>query len=247
MARKAYTTYTIVNPIITGWSHDSVDQADGQGTMTNSITVAYEAVYYSRGSVEAGANGNPKGFGTPEHYDVTPSPNSLTGGGTLGLGGIFGSAIDLYDYITKGGGSFNNPFAAGIAAANLVGNVRNLSSEGLRAQGLNILTQAIGNQAGIDVSGVSKTFFPKNGGSGGAADLAVATAAVAGLSAVSSYGRRQELLNNPDALESAAKQEYAKKYQADGNNGGVNERNQTYNALPDSAKQTYRDQALGNA
>lgn len=247
LTRKTYTTFTLVNPIITNWAHDSVDQADGSGMMTNTITIAYEAVHYSRGNVEAGANGEPTGFGSPEHYDVTPSPNSLTGGGTLGLGGIFGAGLDLYDYITKGGGRFSNPLQAAIAGANLFRNVRNLSSEGLREQGYNVLLDAVGQQAGVDVSGVSRTFFPKNGGNGGARDLAVATAAVVGLSAASASARRQELLNNPAALESAAKQEFAKDFQNGGGTGGVNGRNQAYNDLPESRKQTYRDQALGNA
>lgn len=247
LSRKTYTTYTLVNPIITNWQHDSVDQADGAGMMTNSVTVAYEAVHYSRGNVEAGANGEPTGFGSQEHYDRTPSPNSLQGGGTLGIGGIFGAGVDLYDYITKGGGRFSNPLQAGLAAANLFANVRDLSSEGLRAEGYNVLLDAVGEQAGIDVSGVSRTFFPKNGGNGGARDLVVATAAVAGLAAVSTASRRQELLNNPAALEAAAKQEFGKEYQQSGGTGGVNGRNTAYNALPDSTKQNYRDAALGNA
>lgn len=242
MARKSYTTYTLVNPFITNWQHDTVDSADGGGTMINTITVAYEAVHYDRGHVEAGPNGNPKGFGTSEHYDRTPSPISLEGGGTLGLGGIFGGAIDLYSYITQGKG-FNNPIQAGIAAVNLIGNVRDLSKEGLRDQGFSLLTQAIGSTAGIDVSGVSKTFFPKNGGNGGAGEVAVASLAIAGLSSVFN---QNQLSNDPAALEAAAKQEFSKDYQNGGGSGGVNGRNAAYNALPESSKAQYRQKALGN-
>ena len=241
LSRKTYTTYTLVNPIITNWSHDNVDASDGAGVMENSITVAYEAVWYDRGSVEAGANGNPVGFGDPSHYDTTPSPGSLLGGGQLGLGGIFGAGIDLYDYITKGGGKFNNPFAAGLAAANLIGNVRNLSKEGLREEGFSLLKGAIGAAAGVDVSGVSNTVFPKNGGSGGATDLILGTAAIAGLSALSSVNRN----SSAAAIESAAKQAFGKDFQSQGNAGGVNERNAAYEALPDSQKQNYRNQVTG--
>ena len=119
MGRKSYTTYTLVNPIITAWQHDTVDYADGT-TATNSITVAYESVFYNRGSVEAGFNGEPTGFGDPSHYDTTPSPITILGGSAGGLGDIIGGAIDLYDYITKGA-NFNNPIEAGIAAANIIG------------------------------------------------------------------------------------------------------------------------------
>ena len=241
LSRKTYTTYTLVNPIITNWGHDNVDSSDGAGMMENRITVAYEAVWYDRGSIEAGANGNPTGFGDPAHYDTTPSPASLLGGGQLGLGGIFGAGVDLYDYITKGGGKFSNPFEAGLAAAQLIGNVRGLSSEGLREEGFSLLKGAIGAAAGTDVSGVSNAFFPKNGGSGGATDVLLGAAAVAGLSALSKVSSS----SSPAEIESAAKQAFGKDYQAQGNAGGVNERNAAYNALPDGAKQAYRNQVTG--
>lgn len=241
LTRKTYTTYTLVNPIITNWGHDSVDSSDGAGLMENQITVAYEAVYYDRGPVEAGANGNPVGFGDPSHYDTTPSPASLLGGGSLGLGGIFGAGVDLYDYITKGGGKFSNPFEAGLAAANLIGNVRNLSSEGLREEGFSLLKGAIGAAAGTDVSGVSNAFFPKNGGNGGATDVLLGAAAIAGLSAISQVSSN----SSPAEIESAAKQAYGKDYQRQGNAGGVNERNASWDSLPDGAKQQYRNQVLG--
>jgi len=32
LARGEYTTYTLVNPILTSWSHDSVNNSDGAGT-----------------------------------------------------------------------------------------------------------------------------------------------------------------------------------------------------------------------
>ena len=216
MARKAYTTYTLVNPIITDWQHDTVDSSDGATTMVNTITVMYEAVHYSRGNVEAGANGDPKGFGDPQHYDVTPS--MLNGGG---LGGILGTASQLFGFITKGTG-FPNPLQAGLAAAGLIANVRNLSSEGLRSEGLSLLTGSIGAVAGIDVSGVSQSFFPKNGGSGGASDIAIATAAVVGLTSLSKIVSASSLGSNAAALEAAAKQANISNFQKTGNAGGVN-------------------------
>lgn len=237
LSRKTYTTYTLINPIITNWNHDNVDASSSGDTMQNSITVAYEAVHYSRGNVEIGANGNPKGFGSTEHYDTTPSPISLQGGGVLGLGGIFGAGIDLYEYITQGK-NFNNPLQAGLAAANLFGNIRNLSSEGLRQEGFGLLTDAIGSAAGIDVSGVAQTFFPKNGGNGGAGTVVAATAAIAALSSLSNP-------SSPAEVESAAKQAHQKDFFANGGTGGINGANAAYNALPDSAKQGYRDGVTG--
>lgn len=242
LSRKSFTKFTLVNPIISDWAHDTLDNTDGSTPMQNTITVNYDTVFYDRGDVEAGANGDPAGFGTPDHYDVTPSPISLEGGGTLGIDGIFGAGLDLYDYITKGK-NFDNPFEAGIAAANLLRNVRNLSSEGLRQQGYSILTNAIGEAAGIDVSGVAQTFFPKNGGSG--SELLVATAGVVvaqrAADIVNAAGATSSNTapQNPAQQNDQRFQRFSAEYQAAGRPGGINEMRAEFNALPDSQKANY--------
>jgi hypothetical protein len=244
LSRGSYVTYTLVNPIVTNWGHDRLDNQDGAGTTENQMTIAYEAVFYDAGKIETGAQGEPNGFGQ-DHYDNTPSPLSITGGGTTSIGGVVEGALDLYDYITKGD-TFDNPLEAALAAANLIGNVRNLSSEGLRQGGLNILTRAIGNVAGANVSGVAQTLFPKISGNGGAGGLLLATAGAAvAVQAVNNYRERQELRNNPAALESAAREAFGKDWQNNGNAGGINERNRDWNNLPSSAQQIYRNRALG--
>ena len=225
MARKAYTTYTLVNPIITDWQHDTVDSADGTTTMVNTITVMYESVFYDRGNVEAGGSGSPKGFGDQSHYDTTPS--MLNGGG---IGGILGTASNLFGFITQGTG-FDNPLQAALSAAGLIANVRNLSSEGIRQEGFNVLTGAIGAAAGIDVSGVAQTFFPKNGGSGGGKDLAIATAAIVGLSSLSKAFSATADGGNPAAVDAAARRAHQEKFQATGNAGGVNDAVEDFDQL----------------
>ena len=239
MARKAYTTYTLVNPIITDWQHDTVDSADGTTTMQNTITVMYESVFYDRGNVETGSNGNPKGFGDTAHYDVTPS--GLSGGG---LGGILGTASQLFGFITQGTG-FTSPLQAGLAAAGLVANARNLSSEGLRQEGFGVLLGAIGAAGNTNVSGVSQTIFPKSGGSGGAGDIAIATAAVVGLSSLSSAISSSQARQNPAAQESAARQQNRSNFQASGNAGGVNEANANFNNQGSADRAALNSQVSG--
>tara|TARA_R110000737_G_scaffold9791_3_gene25523 strand:- start:2193 stop:3485 length:1293 start_codon:yes stop_codon:yes gene_type:complete len=213
LSRGEYTTYTLVNPILTNWSHDSLDNSDGAGTLTNSIDVAYEAVFYNQNSITAGANGEPVGFGQ-DHYDNMPSPISLEGGGNLGLGGTVTGAINLYDFIASGE-AYNNPLLAVLQGAQLIGNVRNLSKEGLRQEGFNILTNAIGQSAGINVSGVAQTFFPKNNGNGGSKDTLLAVAGIAAATAVVSNISKSALRNNPAALDSARQQQFIKNFQSD--------------------------------
>jgi hypothetical protein len=176
MARGEYVTYTLVNPLITQWAHDDVSNADGAGTLENKITVAYEAVFYEAGAVQAGANGEPAGFGQ-DHYDRTPSPLSLAGGGGGGLAGAIDGAFSLYDFIASGD-VYENPLLGVLMGANLIGNIRNLSKDGIRQEGFNILTGALGAATGTNVSGVANTLFPKNGGKGGSKDLLLAAAGV---------------------------------------------------------------------
>jgi hypothetical protein len=276
LARKSFTTYTIVNPIISSWEHDSLDNSSSETTQ-NSITVQYEAVHYSRGAVEAGDQGSPTGFGTTEHYDVQPSPISLLGGGTLGIDGLFGAAADLYDYIDKGS-NFNSPLQAGLAAFQLIRNLNNLSSESLREQGFQIVENALGETAGIDVSGVSNVVFP--GGSNATSTVAVSQggtngslsstpgatisgAQTSGASVGSSTANssnvtasdarkaeilvnfnRQELEENPAALEAAAIQLFRVDYLASGQPGGVNSYIESWEQLPSTKKQVYKDKVL---
>jgi len=172
MSRKTFTRYTLINPIISNWNHDSVDYSDGMGTMQNSITVNYDTVLYDRGSVEAGADGDPAGFGSPENYDVTPSPNSLQGGGDLGLLGTIGG---IGNVIT----GYSGPLGTAIAGVNAVDALQNLSEEGLREEAFNLATESLGSLATADVSGLASTFIPKNRGRGGEQDVTQARPSVA--------------------------------------------------------------------
>ena len=89
LARKKWFSYTLVNPILTAWGHDDMEYGDGQGTMENSMTIAYEAVLYNSGEIRGGSE--PVGFTDIEtRYDQVHSPlNSLeafSGIETAGVG-----------------------------------------------------------------------------------------------------------------------------------------------------------------
>ena len=57
LARQEWTSYTLINPLIEKFQHDSVDASDGVGILQNALTVVYEGVIYNRGSVGNGDNG----------------------------------------------------------------------------------------------------------------------------------------------------------------------------------------------
>ena len=86
--KQRFTSFTLVNPVITTFAHDDLDQTDGAGIMANTMQIVYETVLYSAGLIRRGAQ--PAGFATI-HYDLEPSPLSVLGGGTtsiFGPGGI---------------------------------------------------------------------------------------------------------------------------------------------------------------
>jgi hypothetical protein len=248
LAKRTYTTYTLVNPVITNWQHDTVDNSDAASPMQNTITVAYEAVHYSRGPSDGNnpEQPGPTGFGEAEHYDRQPSPISLLGGGVLSLESAFGAGADLADFISKGQG-FSSPLEAGLAAFQLIRGLENLTSEGIREEGINLLEDTLGDIAGTNVSGVANTIIPKNNGAGGTASLTTGTSintSTSSNSVVATSTTRQLLIDNPVALEDAAKDLFKNDFLTGGGTGGVNGINSSWNGLPEGTKQLYRDRAL---
>ena len=175
LSRKNYTSFTLVNPMISAWQHDTMDYS-ASDLVQSQMTIDYETVHYSRGPI--GANG-PKGF-AEEHYDKTPSPNSLAGGGAsslLGIGGVLAGGMGVLDDIT--GGTAN--FGTVLKAANILQNAGGLNAAGVKGELLGSVVSSIGKTAGIDVSGVAGVMTPNGGaGSGALKTLGIAAAVVAG-------------------------------------------------------------------
>tara|TARA_R110000851_G_scaffold267203_1_gene419653 strand:- start:4183 stop:5316 length:1134 start_codon:yes stop_codon:yes gene_type:complete len=161
MARHQYTGFTLVNPLVTGFQHDSVDQADGAGLMQNQMTVAYESIFYSRGAT---GRGSPRGF-AQEHYDNSPSPLGILGGGTQSLFGQGGVSSGISSVLGDlAGGQFN--LGTALTAFNTFKNAKTLTKEGLRQEGFGILKSAIQQIGGTNTSGVRTTNFPKSTANG---------------------------------------------------------------------------------
>jgi hypothetical protein len=95
--KQRFTSMTLVNPIIGSFSHDNLDQADGAGVLSNTMQILYETVIYKSGIIN---KNNVPGFATI-HYDNSPSPLTVLGGGTnsiFGPGGVvdgIGSVIKM--------------------------------------------------------------------------------------------------------------------------------------------------------
>lgn len=90
-----FIAYTLINPIITNFAHDTYNYNEGSGIMQNRMTIDYETVVYNEGALD-GRNPDDivTGFGDRTNYDRTPSPNMSAGanGTILGRGGLIDAA-----------------------------------------------------------------------------------------------------------------------------------------------------------
>ena len=146
--QQKFSQYTLINPLITDWNHDSLDQADGSKILTNKMTVAYETVVYKEGMI---TKTNPERF-SAVYYDTTPSPLSIAGNGTntlFGPGGVIAGAQAIFNNDTSVLGRV-------IQGANVLRNAGSITKGGLKQEGYSILTGVLGSiqQTGNQPGGV---------------------------------------------------------------------------------------------
>lgn len=71
LSKHKWFCYTLVNPIISQWSHDELAYSEGGSITENKITVGYEAVLYTKGDITP--TGDPAGF-ADTWYDLEKAP-----------------------------------------------------------------------------------------------------------------------------------------------------------------------------
>lgn len=80
MAQKSYAQYTMINPLITDWTHDTYDYSQGNGVVTHTMNIRYENVKYYSGAIGGDKPSSPvTGFADPSHYDTDISPIAVPG------------------------------------------------------------------------------------------------------------------------------------------------------------------------
>jgi hypothetical protein len=164
MSRRRFQGYTLVNPRIKSWQHGDVDYALSNETVESTMQLEYEAVTYSAGEV---TYNNPKGF-AELHYDTTPSPLSVAGGGVanlLGSGGVLDGLESIFGDISSGA-AFESPgsfLGTAIQSINTYKNLRGLSKESIKQEAVNILSNPAAIATAVStVGGVVGTVFPKS-------------------------------------------------------------------------------------
>lgn len=160
MSRRRFLSYTLVNPKITSWSHTDLDYADTTGIAENSMQVEYESVIYGGGRV---SSSTVKGF-ADLHYDTTPSPLTIAGGGVealVGDGGVLDGLESIFGAVGSGQ-AFDSPanfLSTAIQAANTYKNAKNLSLDDIKNEAVNIISSPQGVST---IAGIAGAVFPKN-------------------------------------------------------------------------------------
>jgi hypothetical protein len=148
-----FTKMTLVNPLVTEWTHDNLDQTEPNKILSSKMNVAYEAVSYASGRIKKGKDG---GQFIAQYYDQTPSPLSVGGNGNstiFGEGGIIAGADSVFESLADG-----NYLGAAIQAATTLRNAKNITKAGLIAEGTGLANSALAGIArsngGLDASSI---------------------------------------------------------------------------------------------
>lgn len=114
-----FVLYTLINPIITDFAHDSYAYATSTETMECNMSIKYEGVKYYEGAINGQTPGTiVEKFGDPGSYDTDLSPNNTAGTNKsiLGAGGLVDTAQGIISDLTN---VPPNPLAALQAAGRL--------------------------------------------------------------------------------------------------------------------------------
>ena len=101
-----FAQYTLINPVIKDWQHDTYDYSQGNGTMNNTVTIEYETVKYYTGAIGADrSDTNVKGFADPARYDTIRSSLARPGSTAtvLGKGGLIDAGVGIIEDLQTGG------------------------------------------------------------------------------------------------------------------------------------------------
>ena len=160
MNQHNFIQYTLINPVITAFNHDTYDYAQGNGTMANTMTIDYETVKYAEGALDGRSPSNiVTGFGLESNYDRTPSPINRLGSNAsiLGQGGLVDAA-----------GGFINDLASGniLGAIRTAGTVKNtFKNTTLKQVATNEVNSILSNATQQALPGAvrSNTYYPGYG------------------------------------------------------------------------------------
>jgi hypothetical protein len=143
--QQKFTQFTLVNPLITDWAHDSLDQDQGGKILHNRATIVYEDVFYNYGKISKGSS---SGQFEAYYYDTSPSPLSIGGKGSsslFGPGGIIAGADAIFG--ENGAIAEGNYLGAALQTVTLLKNASNITKASLSSEGYSIANSVLNNLA----------------------------------------------------------------------------------------------------
>lgn len=155
MHKHKYTQYTLVNPIVTEWAHDTLNQEDATRPMSNKMTVAYESVIYNQGRIR---KNDASGYFAETYYDKQHSPLRLGSGSLFGAGGV----IDGAEAIFGEDGSLANAkspldlLGVALQTKQVIQGAKNITKSSLAQEGYSILGGVLNNVAASGQRGLSQ-------------------------------------------------------------------------------------------
>ena len=165
LSQHNFVAYTLINPVITKFTHDTYDYAQINGTMEHQMSIDYETVVYNEGSLSGNSPSNiVTGFGDEATYDRTLSPiarpgsnQTILGQGGLkdGVNGILNNLtpdpvtgqVNLLGAIQAAGTTYNtfkNANIGAIAKAEITSGIVNSVQQNTN-RNLNVLTPIFGS------------------------------------------------------------------------------------------------------
>lgn len=171
LSQKKFASYVLINPMITEWQHDTYDYSQGNGMMTNSMTIKYETVKYYSGDVGGATPSNSvKGFADPAHYDTRKSALARPGStaSVFGQGGLVDAgigAIEDLNALMTGRGSVQNIIGAvqkaGTAYETFKNkNIRSIVNTEVKEASTQILQQSLPGATRQAVNSANGMIFP---------------------------------------------------------------------------------------
>jgi hypothetical protein len=103
--QHSFSLYTLINPIIESFQHDTYDYSQGTGVMENRMTLRYETVKYSDGALNGQSPGSVvTGFASDGLYDRRLSPIAKPGSNRtiLGQGGLVDAGVGVLEDLQNG-------------------------------------------------------------------------------------------------------------------------------------------------
>jgi hypothetical protein len=184
LSQHRYTAYTLINPVITSFSHDTYDYAQGSGTMENKMALEYETVVYNEGDIDGNDPASiVTGFGMKDNYDRERSPIAPKGSNSL---------VQGQTGLLNGGNMSANDGNAGEKAAQVAYN----SSKNVGTSTSQVVfgeNQAVGQNNGTRNTGYSAPVFNATG-NGLKSSSSIAPSGPAAADAISTAGAQNNQL-----------------------------------------------------